>query len=133
LQRFHGDRGSAVAEFAMISLLLVILLFAVLQVAGVFFVKSIVASAAADGARHAASDSADSSVGGARATQLIADALSPDLASGIPCEGRTTVDLATGLATATVTCRGEIRSVFLPIGTFVTIDVTGQSLRERQP
>ena len=53
--RLGRDRGAAIAEFVMISVLLIFLLFAVLQVAILLYVRTIVAASAADGARYAAS------------------------------------------------------------------------------
>ena len=57
--RLRGDGGAAVAEFVMISVLLVFLLFAVVQVAVLFYVRNVVAASAADGARYAASSNVD--------------------------------------------------------------------------
>jgi hypothetical protein len=129
--RLSDDRGSSIAEFAMISVLLVFLLFAVLQVAAYFYVKSIAAASAADGARYGANAGLDPGVGGPRASLLIGQALSPTMAQRLPCAGEQATDAASGLVTARVRCRGQITSIFLPIGAFVTIDVSGQSLKER--
>ncbi len=115
----------------MMSVLLVFLLFAVLQVAAVFYVRSIVSSAAADGARYGANAGVDPADGGPRASTLIERAMSAGMARQIPCVGAQTVDVASGLLTSAVACRGKIKSIFFPIGAFVTIDATGQSLKEQ--
>lgn len=115
----------------MMSALLVFLLFAVLQVAAVFFVRSVVSSAAADGARYGANANVSPDEGAARASTLIASGLSDSMASQVPCRGEATFDAPTGLAMTRVHCTGRVRSIFLPIGALVTIDVTGQSLKER--
>ncbi|MDQ1738539.1 MAG: hypothetical protein QOE53_191 [Pseudonocardiales bacterium] len=112
------------------SVLLVMLLFAVVQVAALFYVRSVAASAAADGARYAANAGVSPQAGGERATALLGRALSPALARGLPCSGGVTVEADSGLAVAEVRCRGTIRSVFLPIGGLVTVDVSGQSLKD---
>jgi Flp pilus assembly protein TadG len=114
----------------MVSVLLVFLLFAVLQVAAVFYVKSVVAAGASDGARYAANADVDAAAGAPRASRTIGQALGAGMARRVPCSGREVIDDASSLATAQVTCRGRIRSVFVPLGVFVTIDVTAQSLKE---
>jgi hypothetical protein len=129
--RLRDDRGSSIAEFALISVLLVFLLFAVLQVAAYFYVKSVAAASAADGARYGANAGLDPEVGGPRASVLIGQALSPSMAQRLPCTGEQAIDAASGLVTAKVRCRGQIASIFFFIGAFVTIDVSGQSLKER--
>jgi Flp pilus assembly protein TadG len=129
--RLSDDRGSAVAEFVMISVLLVFLLFGVLQVAAILYVRSVVVSAASDGARYGANAGIDPVAGGPRASSLIATSLSAAVARDIPCQGARVIDPGTGLATAKVDCRGEVRSILLPIGKLVSIEVTGESLAER--
>jgi Flp pilus assembly protein TadG len=114
----------------MMSVLLVFLLFAVLQVAIFFYVRTIVSSAAADGARYAANVGVDSAAGGERASQLVGHALSGSLARDVPCVGTVVVDPASGIATSEVRCEGRIRSIFFPIGSLVTISADAHSLRE---
>ena len=126
----NNDAGVAVVEFVMISALLVFLLFGVLQVAAVLYVRSVVAASAADGARYAAAAGVGPAAGGARANQLIAQALSPSLSRGIPCTGTTVVDPASGLRVDSVVCTGHIRSIFVPVGVFVDIHVRSRSLDE---
>jgi hypothetical protein len=47
--------------------------------------------------------------------------------------GRPGADPASGLPLAIVHCAGHIRSVFLPIGALLRIDVTSSVLKEGQP
>ncbi len=112
------------------SVLLVMLLFAVLQVAALFYVRSVAASAAADGARYAANAGVSSAAGGGRASALLQQALSAGMARRLPCTGAALLDQDSGLVTASVRCRGRISSIFLPIGALVTVDVSGQSLKD---
>ena len=128
--RLTGDRGSAVVEFCLMSVLLIMLLFAVVRVAALFYVRSVAASAAADGARYAANAGVSPQAGGERATALLGRALSPGMARGLPCSGGLNAEVASGLAVAEVRCRGTIRSVFLPLTALVTVDVSGQSLKD---
>jgi hypothetical protein len=117
-------------EFCLMSVLLVMLLFAVLQVAALFYVRSVAASAAADGARYAANSGVSPQAGGERASALLGRALSPGMVRRLPCAGGVVADADSGLLTAQVRCRGTIRSVFLPIAALVTVDVSGQSLKD---
>lgn len=112
------------------SILLVMLLLAVIQVAALFYVRSVAASAAADGARYAANAGVDPQAGAQRATALLAHALGPGMARRLPCQGGLVADGATGLATAEVRCRGTIRSVLLPLGALVRVEVSGRSLKD---
>ena len=61
-----GERGSAVVEFVLISLLILTLLLAVLQVAVYVHVRNVVTASAQEGARFAANADVDSSLGAAR-------------------------------------------------------------------
>src|ERR1700689_3132749 len=85
--RLTDDRGAAIAEFVMISVLLIFLVFAVLQVAMVFYVRNIVAASAADGARYAAGSNVDAAAGGTRASAEVEHALSGAVARSVPCRG----------------------------------------------
>ena len=126
----RDDRGAAVAEFVMISTLLIFLLFAVLQVALLFYVRNIVSASAAEGARYAAASGQSADAGSMRARARIAGSLTRQVSDQIPCTGSAGVDADSGLATTVVRCEGSIRSVFLPFGAFVHIRVTSRALTE---
>lgn len=129
--RLTGDDGSAIVEFALISVLLVFLLFGVLQVAAVLYVRSVVSSAAGDGARYGADAGVSADEGGVRASALISRSLSEGMARRIPCTGTLTSDAASGLATTTVVCRGDIDSLLIPVGIFIHVQATAQTLKEQ--
>jgi Flp pilus assembly protein TadG len=119
-----------VVEFCLMSVLLVMLLLAVLQVAALFYVRSVAAAAAADGARYAANAGVPPEAGGPRATALLSRALGAGMARRLPCQGGLVTDAGSGLATAEVRCRGHIRSVLLPVGALVRVEVSGRSLKD---
>ena len=125
--RRDPDRGAAVVEFVMVSVLLILLLFAVLQVAAVFYARTIIAASAADGARYAAASDVDPSAGGQRAEQTMTQA---HLGSLVSCVGSVARDGPSGLATTQVTCAGHIRSFFIPLGAFVSVKVSAHALKE---
>jgi Flp pilus assembly protein TadG len=129
----HTDRGAAVIEFVMMSVLLVFLLFAVLQVAVYFYARNIVAASAADAARYAANAGVDPASGGPRADELIRKGIGSGAGNRIPCHGSTTTDSASGLTVATVHCRGRLKLTFLPLALPLWIDVTTSSLKEGPP
>src|ERR1700723_1732807 len=105
-----GDRGAAVVEFVMISVLLIFLLFAILQVAVLFYVRNIVSASAADGARYAASSNVNAPDGAPRAWGEMARALTGTAAHDLPCTGQRGKDRQSGLQTTIVECRGDIKS-----------------------
>ena len=127
----HRDRGAAVAEFAMISVLLLMLLFGVLQVAVYFYVRNIVAASAADGARYAANDAIPSADGARQASLLIRQAAAAGVARQISCRASEGRDPATGLVEAVVRCRGALTLTFLPLTSPLTLDLSARSLKEQ--
>lgn len=131
MRRLRSDRGSAVVEFSLITVLLLMLLFAVLQVAALFYVRSVAAAAAADGARYAADADVQPGDGARRASELIGHGLGSAMAARLPCTGEVRADPASNLQVARVQCQGRIASVLLPLGAFVDVRVSGQSLKDR--
>jgi hypothetical protein len=139
MQRLDGDlrgglgedRGSAIVEFSLITVLLLMLLFAVLQVGALYYVRSVVSASAADGARYAANADVDPAAGARRASEQIGHGLGPTMASRLLCTGELVPDPESNLQIARVHCQGRIRSLLLPLGAFVQIRVTGQSFKDR--
>ncbi len=71
-----GERGSAVVDFVMVSMLIVALLLAVLQVAVYVHVRNVVTASAQQGARYAANADVDSAAGAPRTVEVVAQATS---------------------------------------------------------
>lgn len=126
----RDDAGAAVVEFVMISVLLLVLLFAVLQAAVYFYVRNVVASSAADAARFAAAENVDPRLGPARAERLVHEGLDDANADAVECRGGLSRDASSGLETVRVRCQGRLRLLFTPLGLPLTIDVSSQALRE---
>ena len=74
------DRGSAVVDFVLVLLVLLPLVIGILQLALVLHVRNTLASAAAEGARHAAVAGSSPEAGRAKVQELIDGALSADFA-----------------------------------------------------
>jgi Flp pilus assembly protein TadG len=128
--RVRSDRGSGVVEFVLLGTLLVLLLFLVLQIAVWFYARTVVAAAAADAARYAATSRSPDGVGARRGDVLIRQGLTAAMADQIPCVDSASVDRDSGLPTTTVRCRGRLKMVLLPFDIPLTIDVHSTSLRE---
>lgn len=128
--RRRDDSGTAVAEFAMVSVLLLFLLFAVMQVAIYLHVRNIVVASAAEGARYAANANVDPELGASRAIELIRKGAGNRTAADISCTGSEETD-STGLQIVRIRCIGSIEVFFLPIGANVLpIDISARSLKE---
>lgn len=117
----------------MISVLLVLLLFGVLQVGVYFYARNIVSASAADAARYAATAGVPSSAGGPRAEQLIAHGLGSDQASAITCTSGPGTDAGSGLPVTTVHCVGRVRALLAPVDIPLKVDFTSSALRESAP
>lgn len=119
------DRGSAPAEFALVSVLLAVLALAVLQLALALHVRNTVLDAAAEGARFGAlADNAPADAG-PRTAELIATALGPDYARDIEVhEGEWM-----GVPAVTVTVRTTLPLVGL-LGVDRALEVEGHAARE---
>ncbi len=117
------------AEFALVSVMLVMLLLGVLQVGVYLHVRNVVAASAADGARYAASADVDSTAGGPRATEIITRSLGSRVATTVPCTSAIEPASAGPIQVA-VHCRGALPVFFAPLGRLLPIQVTGRALKE---
>lgn len=124
------DDGAAVVEFVLISVLLVLLLFGVLQVAVYFYARNIVAASAADAARYAAAAGVSPSAGATRAEQLIRDGLG---GADVTCTSGPGVDAGSGLPVTTVHCTGTVRALLAPVDIPLHLDLRSSALKETTP
>ena len=79
----HNDRGSAVAEFVMVSALTLMLAFAVFQLAFALHIRVTLIDCAGEGARAAAALGADTQTGVERTRSLISSAVNADYAQDV--------------------------------------------------
>jgi Flp pilus assembly protein TadG len=124
-----GERGSAVVDFVMVSVLIVTLLLAVLQVAVYVHVRNVVTASAQAGARYAANADVDSAAGAPRTVEVIARATSVQTAEGLACTSAEEVD-ATGLTLVVVRCTGGVPSLLAALGDLLPLEVTGRAVKE---
>jgi len=81
-----AERGSAVADFAMVSGLVALLFLAVFQVGLALHIRNTLIACAAEGARRGARADAVPEDGATRARALIGDSLSPRFARGVTAD-----------------------------------------------
>ncbi|GAA1512115.1 Flp pilus assembly protein TadG [Agromyces terreus] len=79
----RDERGSAIAEFTLVGVLLVVLALAVVQLALALHVRNTLLDAAAEGARFAALAGASPAEGAERTRDLIAAAISSTYAEDV--------------------------------------------------
>jgi hypothetical protein len=116
----------------LVSVLIVALLLAVLQVAVYVHVRNVVTASAQEGARYAANADVDSSYGAARTVEIVGRATSERTASGLACTSAEELD-ATGLTLVVVHCSGSVPTVFAALGNLLPLDVTGRAVKENVP
>lgn len=78
-----GERGAAVVDFVLVLLVLLPLVLGILQLALVLHVRNTLASAAAEGARHAAVAGSSAPAGQAKVDELIDGALSQEFVRSV--------------------------------------------------
>lgn len=124
-----GERGSAVVDFVLVSLLIVALLLAILQVAVYAHVRNVVTASAQEGARFAANADVDAGLGAARTLEMVARATNSRTAAGLACASDEEVD-PTGLTLVVVRCSGAVPSLLSALGDLLPLEVTGRAVKE---
>lgn len=124
-----GERGSAVVDFVLVSLLIVALLLAVLQVAVYAHVRNVVTASAQEGARFAANADVDSALGAARTVEVVARATSQRTAEGLACTSGEETD-PSGLTLVVVECTGSVPSLISALGDLLPLEATGRAVKE---
>lgn len=125
--RRRPEKGAAVVDFVLVSVLVLALFLLVLQVGLVLHVRNVLVSSAAEGARYAADADRTPADGAAKARRDVTEALSRTVADRLTYTATTTsVD---GAAVVQVTVRGPLPVVFLGAGP-LTITVHGHALEE---
>ena len=124
-----GERGAAVVDFVLVSVLILALLLAVLQVAVYVHVRNVVVASAQEGARYAADADVPSDVGAARTVQIVGQATSQRTAQGLACTSGEEPD-ASGLRLVVVRCSGSGPTLFAALGALLPLHATGRAVKE---
>ncbi|HEV7211725.1 MAG TPA: TadE/TadG family type IV pilus assembly protein [Blastococcus sp.] len=124
-----GERGSAVVDFVLVAVLIVVLLLAVLQVAVYVHVRNVVTASAQEGARFAANADVDSTLGAERTVEIVGRATSAQTARGLNCTSVEEPD-PTGLTVVVVHCAGSVPSLLAGLGNLLPLQITGRAVKE---
>jgi Flp pilus assembly protein TadG len=127
--RQDGERGAAVVDFVLVSVLILALLLAVLQVAVYVHVRNVVVASAEEGARYAADADVPSDVGAARTVQIVGHATSERTAQGLACTSGEEPD-PSGLTLVVVRCSGSVPTLFAALGDLLPLTATGRAVKE---
>ncbi len=127
MRRRRVERGAAVADFVLVSVLLLVLFLAVVQLGLALFSRNILISCASEGARYGARADAVPGQGVARAQELISASLSPRYARRVSSIER----VVAGVRVVEVRVVAPLPVIGL-LGPDGTLDVTGRAFVERQ-
>ena len=120
------ERGAAVVDFVLVLVVLVPLVLGIIQVALVLHVRSVLAAAASEGARYAATADRGPGDGIARTREQIDDALAGSFAQDVSARPAT-VDGQPGVE---ITVHAEVPALGLG-GPAVTLTVSGRAIEEQ--
>jgi Flp pilus assembly protein TadG len=118
-----------VVEFVFVSVLVVVLLLAVLQVAVYVHVRNVVTASAQEGARYAANADVPSAAGADRTVAVVARATSPRTAAGLVCSSASETD-PSGLRLVVVRCSGAVPTLLAGLGSLLPVQITGRAVEE---
>lgn len=121
----RDERGSAVAEFTLVGVLLTVLALAVVQLALALHVRNTLLDAAAEGARYAALAGSSASDGVARTKDLIGTAISAEYAQDVAAAHSS----IGGVPVVAVTVRATLPVIGL-LGVERGLEVTGHAAIE---
>lgn len=126
--RVRSERGSAIADFALVSVVLVPLFFGILQLALIWHVKSTLTAAASTGASYGASYLHTPADGAARTRAVVAQTFGSDFRDRV--SARTTS--VRGQPGVEVDVTAEV-PVLVFWGPTVTVSVSGHAITEVLP
>ena len=124
----RDERGSAVVDFALVSLVLVPLVLGLIQVGLVLHVRNTLAAAATEGARYGATIDRSPADGAARTRQQIDGALAARFAQDVSARR----EVVGGVPTVAVTVHADVPPLGL-WGPAVAVTVTGHGVQETAP
>lgn len=123
-----GERGAAVVDFVLVLLILLPLVLGILQLALVLHVRNTLASAAAEGARHAAVAGSSGAAGQAKVEELVDGALSQEFVRSVSVRPAA----VGGVAGFEAVVEADVRVLGIA-GPGVRIRVEGHAIAEVQP
>jgi Flp pilus assembly protein TadG len=124
----RDERGAAVVDFVLVSMVLVPLVLGIIQVGLVMHVRNTLAAAATEGARYGANIDRTPADGAARTREQVSGAIADRFAQDVSAD-RESVD---GVLTVVVRVRAEVPPLGL-WGPSVALSVTGHGVQETAP
>ncbi len=124
-----SEEGSTLVEFALVSVLLIFLTLAILQVAVYLYIRNVAAASVAEGARYAAAANVSSAAGASRARVLLGRGVGESASSQLSCTGRQATGTG-GIVTVEVRCDGALPVFFAPLGDVLPLEVRGHAVKE---
>src|SRR5262245_32088140 len=124
----RAECGSAIADFALVSVVLVPLFFAVLQLALIWHVKTTLTSAASEGAHYGAAFDRTTLDGQRRTAEVIDDTFGSDFGDRVTARD-TTIDGQRGVE-VDVRAHGPVLGFWGPT---ITVEVAGHAIKETLP
>jgi len=118
-----------VVEAVLVSVLLLTLLLAVVQVGIYLHIRNVVAASAAEGARYGANADVDSALSAQRTREIVGQALSDRTARSLSCTPAEEPGTG-GTVLVAVRCTGQVPAFLAPLGDVLPLDVTGRALKE---
>jgi len=123
------DEGAAVVEFVLITVPLLFLVLAVLQVAVYLHLRNVVVASAAEGARYGANADRATAEGGPFAEQVLARGVSRRTASAIRCAAAEQAG-AGGTVLVAVHCRGAVPTLLSVVGDLLPVHAAARAIKE---
>lgn len=123
-----GEQGSAVVDFVLVSVVLVPLFLAILQLALVWHTRSTLTAAASQGARYGAAYDRTVVEGEQRTRELIAGSLSPDIVGSVVA----TEEAVNGQRMVAVRVAANV-PILAFWGPTITVEVEGHAIKESLP
>lgn len=127
-RRQRSETGSAIADFALVSVVLVPLFFGVLQLALIWHVKTTLTSAASEGARYGAAYNRTVHDGQQRTAAVIDEVFGADFADRVTA-GEVSIR---GQPVVEVTVRADV-PVLAFWGPTISIEADGHAIKELLP
>jgi Flp pilus assembly protein TadG len=124
----RSQRGSAIVDFALVSMVILPLFFGVLQVALIWHVRTTLVSAASDGARYAAAYDRTAAVGARRTSRTIDEVFGGHVAERVSASD-VVVD---GQPEVQVDVHARV-PVIAFWGPTIALEVTGHAVKESLP
>lgn len=125
----RDDRGAAVVEFTLVSVLLVALFLMILQVGLVLHTRNVMVSAAQEGARLAANADRSAADGVARTREALRGSLGADLLARTQVTPLSRTTTPGGAPVVGIEVSGPLPLLFLPVGP-LRVTVQGHALDE---